>query len=259
MELQEVLSTVSAAEAPSLIAAFTAGILSFLSPCIFPLLPGYISFMSGESIENLRNGVSENSGISPRKKAFLGALFFGLGFTLVFVTLGATATSVGNFLASYKVILSQVIGVIVIIFGLHMMGVFRIKLLLKQAKVVNYKKHSFPYFIEAFILGVAFVLGWTPCLGPIIGGILGIAQAKETVYQGMMLLFVYSVGLWIPFLISALAINQVMSLIKKTGKYLIWIERIAGALLVIIGILLVTNQMSSLAGLFPQIIDENRL
>lgn len=249
MEGQDLASIVSIAEeVPTLITSFGAGLLSFFTPCIFPLLPGYISFMSGESIENLRNGTG-SSVLSPRKKAFLGALFFGLGFTIVFVALGATVTSFGKFLASYRVIISQIIGVLVVIFGLHMMGVFKIKFLLKQAKV-NYKRHSFPFFIEAFLLGVAFVLGWTPCLGPIIGGVLAIAQEKETVNQGMMLLFAYSLGLWIPFMISALAINEVMSLIKKTGKYLIWVERTAGVLLVIIGILLVTDQMKRLSDFF---------
>ncbi len=235
-------------EIPSIFASFIAGLLTFLSPCIFPLLPGYISFMSGESLESLKNGaVEENqSKFSPRLKAFLGALFFGLGFTIVFVALGATATSFGQVLKSYQTLLSQIAGVIVIIFGLHMIGVFKIKFLMKTSKV-NYEKKSFPFFINAFFLGIAFVLGWTPCVGPILAGILAVASQESSVTQGMVLLFVYSLGLWIPFLIAALAVNEVINAIRKAGKYLIWVERVAGALLVLIGMLLLTNQMSALA------------
>ncbi len=234
-----------APETPSILFAFLGGLLTFLSPCIFPLLPGYLSFMSGESIENLKNA-SNDTKYSPRLKAFLGAIFFGLGFTIIFIALGASATSIGTFLKSYQVLLAQIGGVILIIFGLHMIGLFKIKLLMKTAKI-NYQKKSFPFFVNAFILGIVFVLGWTPCIGPILTGILAVASQESSIYQGMVLLFVYSLGLWIPFLLSALAVNEVMSLIRKSGKVLIWVERIAGILLVIIGILLITNSMTALA------------
>ncbi|MCI6474421.1 MAG: cytochrome c biogenesis protein CcdA [Mucispirillum sp.] len=241
-------------EIPSIFTAFFAGFLTFLSPCIFPLLPGYISFMSGESLENLKNGTAgENQGkYSPRFKAFLGALFFGLGFTIVFVALGATATSFGQFLKSYQMILSQIAGVIVIIFGLHMIGVFKIKFLMKTTKM-DYKKKSVPFFINAFFLGIAFVLGWTPCVGPILAGILAVASQESSVTQGMMLLFIYSLGLWIPFLVAALAVNEVINAIRKAGKYLVWVERIAGVLLVLIGVLLLTNKMYALSIWFTEV------
>lgn len=239
-------------EIPSIFASFIAGLLTFLSPCIFPLLPGYISFMSGESLENLKSDTVSQGKFSPRIKAFLGAIFFGLGFTVVFVALGATATSFGKILNSYQTLLSQIAGVIVIIFGLHMIGVFKIKFLMKTAKV-NYKKRSFPFFLNAFFLGIAFVLGWTPCVGPILAAILAVASQESSVMQGMVLLLVYSLGLWIPFLAAALAVNEVMSVIRKSGKYLIWVERIAGALLIIIGILLLTNKMASLAVWFTKV------
>lgn len=239
-------------EIPSIFASFIAGLLTFLSPCIFPLLPGYISFMSGESLENLKSDAAGSGKFSPRFKAFLGAVFFGLGFTLVFVALGATATSFGKILNSYQALLSQTAGVIVIIFGLHMMGVFKIKFLMKTSKI-TYKKRSFPFFLNAFFLGIAFVLGWTPCVGPILAGILAVASQEASVAQGMVLLFVYSLGLWIPFLVAALAVNELMSAIKKGGKYLIWVERAAGVLLIIIGILLLTNKMASLAAWFTKV------
>lgn len=239
-------------EIPSIFASFIAGLLTFLSPCIFPLLPGYISFISGESLENLRTDTVSNGKFSPRFKAFLGALFFGLGFTIVFVALGATATSFGKVLNSYQMLLSQIAGVIVIIFGLHMIGVFKIKFLMKTSKI-NYERKTFPFFINAFLLGMAFVLGWTPCVGPILAGILAVASQESSVIQGMVLLFVYSLGLWIPFLVAALAVNEVINAIRKAGKYLIWVEKIAGALLILIGILLLTNKMSALAAWFTKV------
>ncbi len=240
-------------EIPSIFAAFIAGILTFLSPCIFPLLPAYISFISGESVENLKNGVMEqNSKLSPRFKAFLGALFFGLGFTIVFVLLGATATGIGKVLNSHQRLLSQIAGVIVIIFGLHLMGAFKIKFLMKTFKF-NYNKKSFPFYLNAFILGIVFVLGWTPCVGPILAGILAVASQKAHLMQGVSLLFIYSLGLWIPFLISALAINEVIYAIRKAGKYLIWVERVAGVLLIVIGLLLLTNNMTKLTIWFTKI------
>lgn len=240
-----------APEIPSLITVFFAGILTFLSPCIFPLIPGYISFMSGESLGNMQ-GENNTSKKVIRLKAFLGALFFGLGFSIVFVALGASATTLGSLLKEYQVILAQIGGAIVIIFGLHMLGVFKINFLLKTKKI-NYKKHSYPFYVEAFILGMVFVLGWTPCIGPILTGVIAIASQEQTVVQGMVLLFFYSLGLWIPFLISALAVNEVMVLIKKTGKYLIWIERIAGILLILIGLVLLFDKMTALTAWFTRI------
>lgn len=231
-------------EAPSIFVAFSAGLITFFSPCIFPLIPGYLSFMSGETIENLKTGETDSK-LSPRLKAFLGALFFGLGFTIVFVALGASATSIGSFFKEYQRILAQIGGVVVIIFGLHMIGVFKIKFLMKTARI-NYTKKSVPFYVNAFILGFVFVLGWTPCIGPILASILTVASQESSVTQGMGLLLVYSLGLWIPFLISALAINEVMAAVKKAGKAVMWVERIAGILLILIGILLVTNSMETL-------------
>lgn len=238
-------------EAPSMFLAFIGGLLTFLSPCIFPLIPGYLSFMSGESIENLKTGENESK-ISPRMKAFLGALFFGLGFTIVFVALGASATSIGSFFKEYQKLLAQIGGVIVIIFGLHMIGVFKIKFLMKTARI-NYSKKSVPFYINAFILGFVFVLGWTPCIGPILASILAVASQESSVAKGMALLLVYSLGLWIPFLLSALAVNEVMAAIKKAGNVVLWVERIAGVLLVAIGILLVTDSMTELTIWFTKI------
>ncbi len=229
-------------EAPTIFSAFIAGIFTFLSPCILPLLPGYISFMSGESLDTLKDSKS----LTPRLKAFLGALAFGLGFTLIFVILGAAATSLGQALSQYKTILSQIAGGIIIIFGLHMIGVFKIKTLLKHSKINYQGSKRVPFFVQAFILGIAFVLGWTPCVGPILSGILALAAVENTVYDGIKLLLIYSLGLWIPFLIAALAINESLSFARKASKYIVWGERIAGGLLITIGILLLTDNMTQI-------------
>lgn len=232
--------------------AFLAGILSFLSPCILPLLPGYISFISGESIESLTN----NEKVSPRLKAFMGAVFFGLGFSLVFILLGATATEIGKSLNEYRYILEKFAGAIVIIFGLHLFGVFKIKKLMVQKKV-NYKRKNAPFFVEAFLLGIAFVLGWTPCIGPILSGILALAAKEATVSNGMLLLFTYSLGLWIPFLISALLMGQIMQGIKKAGKMMMIVEKLSGVLLIAIGLLILSGKMTWLVSIIYQIMPSN--
>ncbi|MGA1862357.1 cytochrome C biogenesis protein [Deferribacter thermophilus] len=219
--------------------AFIAGVLSFLSPCVLPLIPGYISFISGESIETL---TSEES-LSPKLKAIIGAIFFGIGFTLVFILLGASATTIGKLINQYRLILEKIAGIIVIILGLHLVGIFKIKQLLVQKKW-NYQKRNFPFFIEAFLLGVAFVFGWTPCIGPILAGILALAAKETTVYKGMSLLFVYSLGLWIPFLLAAIMLGAMLSTLRKTGKLLIIIEKISGVLLIFIGVLILSGSMT---------------
>ncbi|MGA1845500.1 cytochrome c biogenesis CcdA family protein [Deferribacter abyssi] len=221
--------------------AFIAGVLSFLSPCVLPLIPGYMSFISGESIESLTN----NEKMSPRVKAIIGAIFFGLGFTIVFMILGASATSVGKLINNNRAILEKVAGLVVIVLGLHLLGVIKIKKLLNQKKW-NYQKKNYPFFIEAFLLGVAFVFGWTPCIGPILAGILALASQEHTVTQGIILLFVYSLGLWIPFLLAAIALGFVLSAMKKASKLLVIIEKISGVLLVFIGILILSGSMTTM-------------
>lgn len=220
--------------------AFFAGVLSFLSPCVLPLLPGYISFISGESLETL---TSQKVGTTPKLKAFLGAVFFGLGFSIVFIALGATSTEVGKILNQYKFILEKVAGIVIIIFGLHMLKVFKINRLLIQKKW-SYKRGQAPFFVEAFLLGVAFVFGWTPCIGPILSGILVLAAREETVSQGVLMLFSYSLGLWIPFLISAIALGTIISFIKKASKFVILVEKLAGVLLILIGFLMLSGSLT---------------
>jgi cytochrome c-type biogenesis protein len=225
------------------ITAFTAGILSFLSPCVLPLLPGYLSFISGETIDTLASGENKKA----RLKAVTGAVFFGLGFLLVFVILGASATTVGKLLAQYKTVLGRAAGVLIIILGLHMMGVFRINKLLVQKKWNYSRKSGAPFFIQAFFLGVALVLGWSPCLGPVIAAIFAMASQQETVSQGIALLVTFGFGLWLPFLLSALAVGFVLSKMRKAGRIVLIVEKTSGLLLVMIGILMATNSMGTVS------------
>lgn len=227
----------------SIFTSFIAGVLSFLSPCVLPLLPGYLSFISGESIDTLSSGDKKTA----KAKVILGAVFFGLGFMLVFVLLGASATKIGLFLTNYKLILGRVAGAVIIVLGLHMAGVLRIKGLMMQKKWNYQRKSGTPFFINAFLLGVAFVFGWTPCIGPILAGILSIAASKDTVWSGIMLLSVYGFGLWIPFLLSAMAVGFVFSNLRKAGKLVMIVEKTAGGLLVIIGLLMVTASMQKVS------------
>lgn len=227
----------------SFFTALLAGVLSFLSPCVLPLLPGYLSFISGESIETLSKGDKKGA----RLKVILGAVFFGLGFMLVFVLLGAGATKIGIFLKDYKLIIGRVAGVIIIVLGLHMLGIFRITKLMSHKKWHYSAKSGAPFLLNAFLLGVAFVFGWTPCIGPILAGILSIAASKETVWQGILLLSVFGFGLWIPFLLSAMAVGFVFSTIRKAGKVVMIVEKASGILLIAIGVLMATDTLQAVS------------
>jgi cytochrome c-type biogenesis protein len=224
----------------SLLAAFAAGFLSFVSPCVLPLIPGYISFVSGASMEDMRGESVAPS--TSRSRVFLTSLAFVVGFSLVFVALGASATAVGKFMFARLPLFTKIAGVILIIFGLHTMGVFRLAFLDTEKRVHAQRKPAGPF--GAMLVGVAFAFGWTPCIGPILGGILAIAGSKNSVWEGVVLLAVYSLGLGIPFLITSLAINQFFGAMKRIRKYYHAIELTSGALLVVIGLLIITGQLT---------------
>lgn len=223
----------------SLLAAFAAGFLSFVSPCVLPLVPGYISFISGASMDEMRGGAEP---VTPRAQIFLTSLAFVIGFSIVFVALGASATAVGKFMFSRLPLLSKIAGAILIVFGLHTMGVFRLAFLDAEKRVHTQRKPAGP--LGAMLVGVAFAFGWTPCIGPILGGILAIAGSKNSVSEGVTLLAVYSLGLGIPFLITSLAINQFFAATKRIRKYYHAIELTSGALIVAIGVLILTGQLT---------------
>jgi len=223
----------------TLIAAFAAGFLSFVSPCVLPLIPGYISFVSGVSVEDMR---SDTAPAVSRWRVFFTSLAFVLGFSIVFIALGASATALGKFLFARLPLLSKIAGAILILFGLHTMGVFRLAFLDTEKRVHSQRKPAGP--LGAMLVGVAFAFGWTPCIGPILGGILAIAGSKNSVREGITLLAIYSLGLGIPFLITSLAINQFFGAAKKIRRYYHAIELTSGALLIVIGLLIVTGQLT---------------
>jgi len=224
----------------TLLAAFAAGFLSFVSPCVLPLIPGYISFVSGVSVEEMR---SESSvATASRSQVFLTSLAFVIGFSLVFIALGASATAIGKFLFTRLPLLSKIAGVLLIIFGLHTMGAFRLAFLEQEKRVHADRKPAGP--LGAMLVGVAFAFGWTPCIGPILGGILAIAGSKNTIGEGVLLLAVYSLGLGIPFLLTSLAINQFFSAAKRIRRHYHAVEVTSGALLIAIGVLILTGQLT---------------
>lgn len=222
--------------------AFLAGFLSFLSPCVLPLVPGYISLMSGVSVEKLKEG-----GAGATRAVAINALIFILGFSLVFIGMGASASAVGSFLNEYKSILYKIAGVIIILFGVFLLGLLKIPALYREKRFqgeVGRGKTS------TFLLGLAFAFGWTPCIGPILGALLLLAATKETVIEGIFLLSVYSLGLGLPFLLTALGINKFLYFYKGFRRYLQWVERFAGVLLIAVGLLVFTNQLTWLARYF---------
>ena len=226
--------------------AFVAGVASFLSPCVLPLVPGYVSFMSGLSLEELSRGADRRLVM---RHAGLGSIFFVLGFTVVFTALGASASAVGRFLAAYMPVLAKVAGVIVVLLGLHTAGVITIAPL-------HYEKRFSssglpPGCAGSFLMGLAFACGWTPCIGPILAGILALAATQETVTRGMLLLATYSLGLGVPFLLTGFGINAFLGFFARYKRYIVWGERAAGALLVGVGLLILTNKLALLTGLLP--------
>jgi cytochrome c-type biogenesis protein len=228
----------------SLLAAFGAGLLSFISPCVLPLIPGYLSYISGLSLDEMRGTGVE---VSPdvRSRVLWSSFAFIIGFSLVFVALGASASVIGQFLMSRLTILGRVAGVIIVLFGLHTMGLLRIDWLYQEKRVQTNRRPA--GFIGALLVGVAFAFGWTPCIGPILAGILAIAAAQETIGQGVRLLLAYSLGLAVPFFATALAINRFFAAFARIRKHYHFVELTSGAMLVIIGILIATNRFTVIA------------
>ena len=227
----------------SLLTAFVAGLLSFLSPCVLPLIPGYISFISGASLQEL----SSTTDIKKvRKKVLLNSIAFVIGFSVVFILLGASATAISKLMLKYLRPVSIIAGSVIIIIGLHTMGIFKIAALYSEKR---FQTNTKPVNVfGSFVIGLAFAFGWTPCIGPILAGILAIAAAQHTVWKGIQLLIVYSLGLGIPFMITAYSITLFFKLFDKIKKYLNIIEWIAGLLLVVIGILMITGGLTVIAG-----------
>ena len=228
---------------PLPIAAFLAGLVSFLSPCVLPLVPGYVSLISGVGVEELK--VQEASVL---RKVMLNSLAFIAGFSIVFVTLGAISTEVGQLAAQYKAVLARVAGVLIIVFGLHLTGILRIKALYADKRLHSVKGGSTPW--GAFVIGFAFAFGWTPCVGPILSVILGFAAAQDSVSKGILLLTIYSLGLAVPFLLTSLLMERFLKFYGHFRSFMHVIEVLSGGLLIALGLLLVFGKFTVLARYF---------
>jgi len=234
----------------NILTAFIFGFLSFISPCVLPIVPGYISFISGVSIDAMK---SEGEKKQLRNQILLRTIFFILGFSVVFVALGASATAIGQFLLKELNVISKIAGVIIIVFGLHMIGIFKIPFLNYEKRFQTEGKPL--SLLGAFVVGLAFAFGWTPCIGPILAAILAIASQQDSVGKGIVLLSSYSLGLGIPFFITGMSITIFYNFFNKLKKHMHTVEVVGGILLVVVGALIFTNSLTILAGylskLFP--------
>lgn len=233
------IEIIDAALLPAMAVALFAGIVSFLSPCVLPIVPPYLAYMSGVSIGEM------SSQSAARRKATIAALFFVMGLSTVFILLGFTASAFGMFFLQNQEIMAKVSGVVVIIFGLHFLNVFRIPLLDREARMDTGQASGSAF--GAYVLGLAFAFGWTPCIGPQLGAILSLAASESSVARGTLLLAIYAAGLGIPFLLAAMFLTRSMALMNRMKKHMKLIERVMGALLLVVGIALVTGAFSSLS------------
>ena len=230
------------------LAAAAAGVVSFLSPCVLPLVPGYLSFVSGLSYADL---AGEQSGTGPRSltRAVLpSAAVFVLGFTTIFVAMGASATTLGRLLLGGSPVLTRIAGAVIILFGLHIIGVIRIPLLYREKRI--HTQTAPRTLLGSYAVGMAFAFGWTPCIGPILGGVLTMAATRETVTQGMALLTVYSLGLGVPFLVAALGVNYLLAFTARFRRHVRAVEIGGGVLLVLVGLLVFADKMTWLSQQF---------
>jgi cytochrome c-type biogenesis protein len=231
--------------------ALIAGLLSFLSPCVLPLVPPYLCFLGGTTFDQLTSEDETPSHVYTT--VVMSSVAFVLGFTTVFVILGATATAAGQLLAANLTLLAKIAGVVIIIAGLHFLGVIHLPILHREAR---YHSDSRPEgLVGAYVIGLAFAFGWTPCIGPVLGAILAVAAGEDSVRQGVSLLFVYSLGLGIPFVVAAIAIRPFLSTMQRFKRHLATVEKVLGGFLVLTGILFLTDAMTLISSwmleLFP--------
>ncbi|EAQ35402.1 Cytochrome c biogenesis protein, transmembrane region [Nitrobacter sp. Nb-311A] len=222
-------------------AAMVAGLVSFLSPCVLPLVPPYLIYLTGATIEHVSNDESPKAS---KRAVMLAALMFVFGFSTVFVALGASASFVGSLIRAWSAQLSIVAGIVIIVMGLHFLGLTRIGFLMREGRLTAPKPVG---LWGAYVMGLAFAFGWTPCIGPILAAILSVAAAEATVVKGAGLLAVYSAGLGIPFLLAAFMIEQFSSLLNRMKRHLIKIERGIGVLMVLTGIAFLTGTISNVS------------
>jgi cytochrome c-type biogenesis protein len=217
--------------------AFTAGLLSFLSPCVLPLVPSYVTFITGLSLEDASRA---------RRASFVHALLFVVGFSLIFLALGASATAVGRLLFAQRVWISRIGGALVVLFGFYLLGAFDAAFLARERRV-HFADKPVGY-LGTLLVGVAFGAGWTPCIGPILGAILALTASTADLRQGLWLLGAYSLGLAVPFLVSALAVERFFATFRRIRPYMGVVTRASGALLIGVGVLMMTSYFTRLAG-----------
>ncbi len=216
--------------------AFSAGMLSFLSPCVLPLVPSYVTFITGMTLEDLQQ---------TKRETFFHALTFVVGFSLIFLALGAGATVFGQLMLRYRDWISRVGGVLIIVFGLYLLGALNLGFLAKDTRL-HLANKPLGYF-GTLVVGIAFGAGWSPCIGPILGAILTMAANEADLQRGLVLLFAYSAGLAVPFLAAALMVDRFLALFAKLRHQMIWVNRFAGSLLILVGILMVTDRFTMMA------------
>lgn len=221
--------------------AFLAGLASFLSPCVFSLVPAYISYLSGRSIAVLKSDESKQF----KFETFTHGIAFVVGFSIVFISLGAAASAIGGLLYNLRWLLAKIGGIVVIVFGLHMTGLIRIPFLEYDLRIQNKAQKNRSY-LSSILMGIFFSAGWSPCVGPVLGAILTLAVGGGSIFEGMKLLSVYSAGLAIPFLIAALGIGWVVKIIVKYGKAMRYVELVMGIILIIIGAMLFFGTLETL-------------
>jgi cytochrome c-type biogenesis protein len=219
-----------------ILVAFAAGMLSFLSPCVLPLVPSYVTFITGMTLEDLQQ---------TKRETLLHALTFVVGFSLIFLALGAGATVFGQLMLRYREWISRVGGVLIIVFGLYLLGVLNLGFLARDTRL-HLKNKPLGYF-GTLVVGIAFGAGWSPCIGPILGAILTMAANEADLQRGLLLLFAYSAGLAVPFLLAALMVDRFLALFAKVRTQMIWVNRFAGAMLILVGILMVTDRFTMMA------------
>lgn len=219
----------------SVLVAFTAGLFSFLSPCVLPLFPSYLSFVTGMSVSDLSADLTS----AARRRVLLHSVAFVVGFSIVFVSLGASFSAASAFLLDYRDWIRRVGGVLIIVFGLYIAGLLRVGIFGRTQQLQLREKPA--GYVGSFIVGLTFAIGWTPCVGPILGAILTLAGTAETVQRGIGLLVAYSAGLGVPFLLSALALGAFLKFFKRYRPFIPVVERFAGVILVVVGVLVFTN------------------
>lgn len=229
----------------SILTALGAGALSFLSPCVLPLVPPYLCYMAGVSVDDFRNDKESSEAMRTRIRLLTTAFTFVLGFTTVFVALGAGATSIGHFLRQWQQEMAIAAGLIIILMGLNFLGLIRIPFLSREARFQANSAPATP--LGAYVMGLAFAFGWTPCIGPVLGPILSMASVQASVADGVFLLFVYSMGLGIPFMLAALFSGRFMRFLARFRMHMGKVEKVMGVLLVLAGILFLTGGMQAFA------------